>query len=449
MKFITYIPATLCMLLILAGCKDDSASNPTFDDDEIPAIYMDWAAEFVYSLGDVMTFEAQVSPSDHTTCRWLIDGNVVAEGLRIEHTIDTEEPFTLRFEAERNGIKNFRTAEVSIALEFVAKEYNKVVVGMLPKNGSSGQVQWDHITHLMFTSLTVENETGSLTMPEGSELRQLNTLIPLAHNNGVQVIIDISGPMNFPMLYGGYGDHSFNNVIIDPDKRKILIGEIAAFAEEYDLDGVNISMTNINNDDGGLISTDQIAVFMNELGEVLPTEVDEGRRKFYFTATVPHNYQFSQYAYLSQVERLDWVNFLPMGVTDLAPTPHAPDYLIHEHLGLFANSELGSTRAVVGIGAFGIRYDLPEGVEITWGNLDNYLSYPSYADILRMDTNAAEKDELSLGSGLFYTGREGALRKTDIALDYNAAGMLIWMMNYDTSDADKSLTQSVYNHMNP
>ncbi|MCD8079674.1 MAG: hypothetical protein LUF04_04450 [Bacteroides sp.] len=123
MKFIKYIPATLCMLLILAGCKDDSANNPAFDDDEIPAIYMDWAAEYVYSLGDVMKFEAQVSPSDHTTCRWLIDGNVVAEGLKIEQTIDTEEPFTLRFEAERNGIKNFRTADVTIAKEFVAKEF--------------------------------------------------------------------------------------------------------------------------------------------------------------------------------------------------------------------------------------------------------------------------------------------------------------------------------------
>lgn len=449
MKFIKYIPATLCMLLILAGCKDDSANNPTFDDDEIPAIYMDWAAEYVYSLGDVMKFEAQVSPSDHTTCRWLIDGNVVAEGLKIEQTIDTEEPFTLRFEAERNGIKNFRTADVTIAKEFVAKEFEKVVLGVITSEGTSNHVQWDYITHLMYSSLVVKEDDGSLTLPDKVALDRFKTLVSLAHNQGIHVIVDISGTINYPTPGGVWDETAFNMAVIDPVRRTQLIADIKNFVEEYDLDGVNIYMNNINNSNSGLTGHEQIAEFMNELGAAFPEESDEGRRKFHITASVPMVWNNTEYYYLSSVERLDWVNFLLFGTSDLSPVPHAPDWQIDDNLARFAAQGIPASKAIVGIGAFGVRYDIPAGVNPSWGDIDNYLSYPLYSDILKLDANAADKDELPVGSGLFYTGAAGAVRKADITLANDALGMLIWMVEYDTSNADQSLTQAVYNHLNP
>src|SRR3712207_8376226 len=45
------------------------------------------------------------------------------------------------------------------------------------------------------------------------------------------------------------------------------------------------------------------------------------------------------------------------------------------------------------------------GVSPTWGTLDGMLSYPTWSEILAMDSGAGAKSMLNVNSGLFYTGR--------------------------------------------
>ncbi len=269
MKIFRYICILIACTCFCASCSE-KVSNPVFADDETPYIYMDWAATNVCNIGDTLRFTAQVAPSEGTACRWLIDGQTVSTGRTLEYEVTSPEPFILRFEAERNGIVNYRTSNVTVTKPFEPKEYERVVIGVLGISATAASVQWDHITHLMISSLTVNTEDGQLTLPDAAALNNLKTTVSLAHNDGVYVIIDITGTLVLPGGTGIYNETAFNTVAADPVLRTGLIAQIKSFVEQYGLDGVNIYINNLNNDFGGLSNEEELAAFMNELGEAMP-----------------------------------------------------------------------------------------------------------------------------------------------------------------------------------
>lgn len=452
MKLFRHIGIIAILAAALAACQE-KVTNPVFGDDEMPYIYMDWAATFVYGVGDVVKFTAQVAPSDDTACRWLVNDEIVSETNTIEYKIETAEPFTLRFEAERNGIVNYRTAQVTVTKPFVAKTYDKIAMGVLTENGSAAQVQWDYITHLMYSSVKVSDASGKLSLPDAAALGNLKTLVSLAHNEGVYVIVDITGPITFPAGAGVYNEVNFNNVAADPEKRTALIADIKAFAEEYDLDGVNIYINNLNNDFGGLSNEEELTAFMNELGKALPKPEETERGAFFLTASVPQAWNNTEFSWIGGVERLDWMNFMHFGGTDLSPVPHAADWYIND-VAKFVGYGVPAEKILVGIGAFGIKYDIPAGTSATWGTLDSYLSYPTYSEIVKMDGDASSKNWISSGTGgIFYVGvsapEVSVACKAQLTLDNGYGGMFVWAMDYDTNDPASSLTQAVYREMNP
>lgn len=153
-------------------------------------------------------------------------------------------------------------------------------MGVLGISATAASVQWDHITHLMISSLTVNTEDGQLTLPDAAALNSLKTTVSLAHNEGVYVIIDITGTLVLPGGTGIYNETAFNTVAADPILRTGLIAQIKSFVEQYGLDGVNIYINNLNNDFGGLSNEEELAAFMNELGEAMPLPEDTGRGGF-------------------------------------------------------------------------------------------------------------------------------------------------------------------------
>ncbi|MDL2303804.1 hypothetical protein LJC72_00490 [Bacteroides sp. OttesenSCG-928-D19] len=456
MKISIYSLMAFFFAFLLVSCEDDNASNPSFDEDELPKIYMDWAATYVYGLGDEVKFSAIVSPNDGAKCRWLVDNQVISETTDISYIVNSPDAFTLRFEVERGGLTNFRTAQITVVKPFTPKTYDKVVMGVLTTEGTTGQVQWDNITHLMITSLQVDEVSPTLKLPDATSLARLKTLASLAHNEGVYVLIDIAGPMNVISGVGGYNQTALNKVAIDPVMRALLIANIKAFVEEYDLDGVNISMNSANNDFGGLEDPEGIAQFMKELGEAFPSQHEGERGTYFVTASIPMLWNnIPQYAYLGTVDRLDWVNMMLFGGTDLSPVQHSANWQINDNLAKFETAGIPRSKALIGVGAFGVKYDIPAGVSPTWGTIDSYLSYLLYKDIVNMAADAAHKDMLQTGgSTIYYTGigntsDTNVASKAALVKASNAKGMFIWTMDYDTQDVTKSLTKAIYDEMNP
>lgn len=452
MKILRYLLQILIVSTFF-GCSDNQSGNPVFSDDEIPYIYMDWSSSYVYNLGDTIKLTAQVSPSYDVSVRWLADDIVVSDSVSLLFPITELKNFKLKFEAERNGIKNFRIADVTITKEFEEKPYKNVVMGVFNGDTKPNQIQWDYVTHLMYSSLVVEDENTLLTLPGSDQLNNIKTIISLAHNNGIYVIADVSGPIISMTGAGAYNEQTFNNIAINKEKRTALISKLKNFVETYEFDGINVYMNNLNNDNGGLTNTDEISAFMNELGIAFPTEHEGPRSKFYLTASVPMAWNNDQFYYLAKNKRLDWINFMLFGGTDLSPVQHAPDWQISDNISRFETAGLSPDKALVGVGAFGIQYNIPEGTKPTWGNLDQFISYHSYNDILKIDSDAANNSVLPIGSGLFYSGiyseSNSVNSKAAIALSLNTKGMFIWMINGDSNESGKSITQAVYNHMNP
>ncbi len=90
----------------------------------------------------------------------------------------------------------------------------------------------------------------------------------------------------------------------------------------------------------------------------------------------------------------------------------------------------------------------------TWGDIDSYLSYFPYSEIVKMDPSAPSKNMLSQGTGgLWYVGVSApecsVEYKASLVKDNSAGGMFVWMLEYDTDDPASSLTQAVYKAMNP
>jgi hypothetical protein len=447
MKYSTIYAVIMGLLLFtLASCTNEETPTP-FTNEDMPMIYMDWAPEYIYGVGDTIKFTAQVSPSDNVVSRWLVDGVVVSEGLSINYPIVTDEPFNLRFEVERFGLTNFRSANVTVTKEFEAKTYKKIVLGVISQDATLGSIQWDNITHLMYTSLVVDNTTPTLKMPNASSLERLRSIVSAAHNNGVYVIIDITGPINYLHGGGNYNETSFNQVAIDPEKRGKLITDIKAFVEEYDLDGVNVYINNLNNDAGGLSDKEEITAFMNELGASLPESRPDPRNEFFFTASVSMAWNNSEFYYVANVPRLNWVNFMLFGGVDLSPVHHAPLWQVNDNIARFQNAGLDVSKMLIGIGAFGVQYNL-NGASPTWGNLDSFLQYRPYKEIIGLDADAANLNQLPLGDGLFYSGVTDVNAKAEIVISSNAAGMFIWTMENDTQAVGKSLTKAMNDKLN-
>lgn len=59
---------------MLGSCKDDSANNPVFGDDEIPYIYTDMLETTSAIAGEVTEFKVLVSPADEKDFRKMVIG---------------------------------------------------------------------------------------------------------------------------------------------------------------------------------------------------------------------------------------------------------------------------------------------------------------------------------------------------------------------------------------
>lgn len=451
MRKFNYIFMSVMALLLLA-CGGENVSDPAFDSDEMPYIYMEWAGTLTYHEGDTIRMNAEVSPLSDTDCRWMADGNVISTADTLCYVVGNKD-FTLRFEAERNGKTNFRTALVTVIKDFKAKEYKHIVTGVITGGITADQIQWDCITHLQYSQLTVDKTTGELTLPDAKELNALKTIVTLAHNNGVYVFIDVAGPTAYPNGAGTYNESSFNTVATDPALRAILIKNLKEFVEKYQLDGVNITMNNLNNDAGALADHDGLTAFFNDLADAFPAERVAPFNHFFLTASVPMAWNDYEFYFLGNAKRLDWVNFNLYGATDLSPVPSAPDWQIADHVTRFSTAAgIPSSKMVVGIAAYGVKYDIPAGVSPTWGTLDGMLSYPTWSEILAMDSGAGAKSMLNVNSGLFYTGLTGAdnsvAGKAALVRQNAVAGMFLWTINYDTSNAATSLLRAIHHEMN-
>lgn len=459
MKRVKSIYIILLSVFILSGCDDDNSGNPSFAADELPKIFMEWSNTFIFDLNEVIKMTPQVSPSDNATYKWTVDGKVVSTDIVLEYTVTEKEPFELKFEVERNGKSTSRTAKVEVIKPFIPKSYTNMVMGVVSESGTADAIPWENITHLLVTSLLVNNESGQLQVPTGDAFKNMTNLVKLAHNQGVYVMVDVAGPMNEISGVGGYDQTSLYKVAINPEKRTVLIKNLKEYVSKHNLDGINISMNSANNEISGLQEQEKLADFMNEVVAAFPKDGTAvvGKPGNFVTASVPMTWDNDvHFKYIANVPDIDWVNLMLFGLIDLVPGQHAATGWVSDHMTKFVNLGVPTSKMLIGIPAFGVTYDIPVGTTPSWVTIDNYITYPKYVDILKMTDADATKDYLEAGNKkTYYTGigtSWGANVASKIAQMNSVGstkGMFIWKLDFDSTDQTTSITKAVYDGLNP
>lgn len=426
-------------LIFMAACEDDK-DNPMFSSTDVPRIF-GWSTvnKYFLDIKDTLSLGMKVSPEDGATYTWLIDGVEVANTKQLNYKFSEVKSYDIRFEVDRNGVKNYREAEVIVIKPFVPKEYTKKVVGFMTRNGSLETINLQNITHLVISSAVVDENYETLVDTVFTSLN-IPLIVTAAHNEGVYVLLDVSGQID--LANGGpvYANYGFYNVIKDEGMRDQAITTFLKFAEDNNFDGVNIYLNNAT-EGQGILKTDITSAFFNAVAERLPAGPNG---KFFYTATAPGGWLTSEFAPLASIEAIDWVNLQPFRYGAPEITEDAPVSGFKELAATWEGFGLPKEKIVDGIPAYGLHYKYPkDGTTVGWGNMWMYTSYDSYKSILDRDADAQTKNKLEVDDGIFYDGHPSVQAKSEYVIEAGLGGVMVWGIENDTQDQSKSLVNKV------
>lgn len=427
-------------IVLMTGCEEDK-ENPAFADDAIPRIF-GWSTSNKYfiDIEDPLILDMKVSPSDGATYKWFIDDVEVDGAARLEHRFEEVKTYIVKFEVERNGIKNSRQAEVIVTKPFVPKTYAKKVVGFMTRDGSLETIDLKNLTHLVISSAVVEEVEGRESLVD-TTFTTLNVplIVKAAHNEGIYVLLDVTGRLVNINGGGEYGNYGFYDVIKDSEKRDNAIEAFLKFAEDNDFDGINIYLNNAS-EDLGKLEPEVLTAFFNAIPAMMP-EGPNG--EFFYTASVSGGWLTSEFKPVVDVEAIDWVHLHPFRYGDPAITEDAPYWAFTDLAATWIGFGLPKEKIVNGIPACGLHYHYPDdGTTVGWGNMWMYTTYESYKSILDRDATAYTKNKLEVDDGIFYDGHPSVQQKAEYVVTQDFGGVMIWGVESDTKDQTQSLIKA-------
>lgn len=102
------------MLALVSLSCTKQAENPKFKEGEV-YIYTNMPSALSASVGVPMTFSMIVSPNDGSVSyRWLLDGEIISDFKDFEYTFYVPGEYELRFEAEKDGVINYRVYKLTV-----------------------------------------------------------------------------------------------------------------------------------------------------------------------------------------------------------------------------------------------------------------------------------------------------------------------------------------------
>lgn len=436
MNRIKYLLIIVFSAVALTACVDDSANNPTFADDEMPVIHMNWQATLALQSGDTIFMNPVISPSDGATYKWMFDGETISTEKDLAYPVSESGEYVLYFEVDRNGVKNSRTASVLVTKPFSEKVYNKKSVAFLSVNGTNQDVQWDNITHLILTSSQIKAD-GMPDFSLGGSTLDIPTLISAAHNYGVYVLLEYSGILG-SYINGTpvYDSFTFYNTAIDATRRGALISSMVDFAVENEFDGINICMDKSTS--GTFGDLDGLKAFYEEMAAAVPEFSSVG--KFHLTMSVYSGWTSAALSGVVNIEGYDWINVLAYGAEDLTPTPHSAFWYFASESQQWLDRGVSPDRIVVAAPAFGLRY-FGDVSAYTWGTLYLYTEYMGYRKLCADYSDAPSKNKIDVDNGIYYDGLAEIQAKAEHVLAKDFAGMALWTIENDSKDANKSLVK--------
>jgi len=263
------------------------------------------------------------------------------------------------------------------------------------------KLQTDKLTHVIYAFL-IPKEDGTLVDLKKPE--QLIELVEKAHKDGAEVFIALGG-----WSYEGKTlEPVFNEVAANDEKRKLLIDSICAFAEKYNLDGVELDWEHPN------INT--IADY-----EKLSVELSDALKLRHKELTAALNGAWSATAgpepsMVLTDKCLQSFSFINVMAYDMNSEAHSPIWFSETSIDYWLNRGVPSDEIVLG---------MPLYARPSWLQYRHLVAQnPEYAYTDYAPTTPLES---------YYNGMNTLREKTLIALS-KAGGVMLFDVNEDTND---------------
>lgn len=431
----------LMLVMVAAGCKKDVAKEQENANPLQPRIFdilREFAGAQVIDEGDTAKFtNIEVTPAGKADISWQVNNVEVSKDKKFNFSPKGGGEFTIKLKVTYNGDSSVRSTKVLVnPTTYTFKPYTKIAMSYLTQDASAANVNFNNVTHVTYKVGLVSQE-GDLDTSPGEVGQKAKELVARAHIAGVPVIMGISGRLSGIDGWAIYETNDFGTAIRDPAKRTKLIGLVKAYVAAKRMDGVDIMMTDINSGNAP-DNIHAIGPFLNELKAALPPTA-------LVTVTATVNYQHWEYPDLSAAS---WVN-LHAFEDNIHIGPGAPvgqssslQFMI-EGAAIWPNFHLPASKLVVGMPAFGLRYNSLDanGNNESWGSYD----YMTYKDILTADPTAFGKEFTDKsGKGVYYNGVPLITQKAQYLKNNGFKGGYLYGGDYDTQDAN-SLMLALFN----
>ena len=372
MKKIPHI--LLSLLVILAwGCKEENEVN------EGPMHPRIFDAGLVFQSPSRIIREGESAvynrlmfspkPNEKTKVSWKVNGQEVSTDTSFTFTPTGGGEFEIKLEATYNGQTATRISKVLVSPgSYTRKSYSHVVMSYLSENGTSANVNWDDITHLAFNGARVLPD-GGVDFSKGNQNQNVDELVARGHIKGVPVLLGVTGRLSGIDGWSLYNSTDFGSVISDPAKRTALVKTVTDYVTARKLDGVDVMMTDLSNDDYSISakSAQSVGPFVAALKAALPAGS-------IVTLTATVNYMHWEYTDLSAA---DWINVhaFENGVTVGPGAPlgqPSPLSFMVDAAAIWRNKGIAANKIVLGIPAVGLRYNALDvnGNNASWGSYD-------------------------------------------------------------------------------
>jgi hypothetical protein len=262
-------------------------------------------------------------------------------------------------------------------------------------------LQTDKLTHVIYAFLIPQRD-GSLVEFNKPEL--LKELVVQAHNDGAKVFIAVGG-----WSYEGVPlQPVFEEVAASDETRKLLIENICAFVDEYNLDGVEVDWEHPNKD--SIANYEKLVVELSEALKLKNKELTAALNGAWAKTAGPEPSMV-----LTQ-KCLDCFSFINVMAYDINDTDHSPVWFTETSIDYWLNR---------GVPAEDIAIGMPLYSRPSWMQYRHLVALnPEYAFVDYAPTTPLES---------YYNGMNTFREKTKIALS-KAGGVMLFDVNEDTND---------------
>lgn len=302
------------------------------------------------------------------------------------------------------------------------------IVGYLPMWSMPYTPNWKSITHLCLAFGVVQVD-GTVDI---TAVRTNCHIIDEAHRNDVKVLLSI----------GGGGSKNFSSVILDKEKRKLLIENLKNIVDELDLDGIDIDYEEW---EGGCAGASKLDLEKRAALENLYKELRKrlGKRKLIAAAVSASwdNGGFGTYNCYNNTmhQYLDFISLMIYDFTGpwsgMHTGPHSAwESYVNSICYWLDNRKLPKDKLVAGVPFYGYKFSKK--------NYADDAQAITYKKILEMypKQNVHLSDSIEL---IYYDGMPTIKRKAEYIKEQGLGGIMVWEITQDTEIPDKSLLNQI------